>query len=438
MCWNLWLLIRNGGPWSHCETRPWMADLELQWAKTMHCIVFHFPWSQSASQSPCPSFSVFWCIECQHYVAEACLWFCHIFKTWEKNQADDMRLLASVYLLGSTTIHHTTGLISELRSYVSAFIRPVSSSFPPCQVFCGRIRAQWAADCWASQEEDFEWSGGGFVQGCQGTWSCASGPGWERARRAQQSQGKVKLKDHCLYLLSFCIVTFNSAIPHVVFILSSHHLGLPRWRLQARSSSWGGVSLCGCREASLQHPAGCEYRPWWVLLFLLLCRSCFVSCIIGTSHAPLVPCQPREKEISHPDSLIVHHDVHLRITFVFMKPCHCSDSCRYHAVLYIVQSHVTTVYFYTRWSVSTDLALVEHCILLLLLCSQWCSVLAPSPSPASSCIVIPASLHLCSFNCCVSHALLCFWAQKVHVHLTHVGSRASHCQISNIYYCCIK
>lgn len=60
----------------------------------------------------------------------------------------------------------------------------------------------------------------------------------------------------------------------ILFLLSL--LGLLWWWLQARRSSWGGVGICGWREASLQQPAGCEYRLWWVLVFaFMLALLCF-------------------------------------------------------------------------------------------------------------------------------------------------------------------
>ncbi len=124
----------------------------------------------------------------------------------------------------------------------------------------------------------------------------------------------------------------DSVDSHFVFIVSSHHLGLPWWRLQVRRRSWGGVSLCGGREASLQQPAGCEYRSWWVLFLALFLAS---------------------------------------LTLVKLSRWLLSQYSEW-------SSYVNTTYFYELGSpyqqTSTE---VQHSTSVLLLCSQWCSVLSP-------------------------------------------------------------
>lgn len=83
----------------------------------------------------------------------------------------------------------------------------------------------------------------------------------------ESSKARVswKLRKPMLFLFTLLLYCLLLLLSLIEFLLSL--LGLLWWRLQARCSSWGGVSICGWREASLQQPAGCEYRLWMVLDF---------------------------------------------------------------------------------------------------------------------------------------------------------------------------
>lgn len=158
-----------------------------------------FPRLHCSSSS---SFQMCWCIE--HY----CIVFPHFRLS--------LHLFIYIVVLRFTghSLHRLiTYCISEPELYLTHFTVDFSEVFAECctfmfclvllsllefltvclhtlQVFCGGFRAQRAADRRASQEEELQWSGGGSVQGGEGTRGCASGPDRERTRRVQQSQGK--------------------------------------------------------------------------------------------------------------------------------------------------------------------------------------------------------------------------------------------------------
>lgn len=166
-----------------------MTALELQWTKNAFSLVFTMSLSSS--------------------FLKTCLLFCH--KTRATMQFYLMFLFVQTCLF---SLWHYD-FISKLQSNTWGFVMPILSLLIPCQVFCGRIRAQWAADRRSSQEEELQWGGGGFVQGGQGAWSGASGSQWERARRVRQSPCKLKTQKtnvvpfHSSSILSFIVVVFH-------------------------------------------------------------------------------------------------------------------------------------------------------------------------------------------------------------------------------------